>query len=295
MSNPIADELAAIVRSRDARIADLEQRLVTSTTRERELAQECEQLRVQLAGCAVAAHGGTSEPVVAKHGDYGWSPAYQDTLDLRRKHDALERQLAEAQAQLTAAIRDLDESKDAALLKQTRDAHRIQARLAETHRRQLEEARAAFVIASKTDSAAILKLLHERDAALAQVGELERAADAAVLTAHRVCIGLEHDPQNGKLHGYCIVCGVPWPCAYASPKAELVEQITTLTRDLAQARERVAELEQERSPLYRTVERARLRPVWELVERVLDEIQSNILNCDELAEALAAVRKELGR
>ena len=37
----------------------------------------------------------------------------------------------------------------------------------------------------------------------------------AQLTAHRACCGAEHDPQRGKLHGCCVVCGVPWPCAYA--------------------------------------------------------------------------------
>jgi len=37
----------------------------------------------------------------------------------------------------------------------------------------------------------------------------------AQLTAHRACCGTEHDPVNGKLHGYCVVCGVPWPCEYA--------------------------------------------------------------------------------
>ena len=42
---------------------------------------------------------------------------------------------------------------------------------------------------------------------------LERTAQIA---AHRVCCGVEHDPANGKLHGYCVVCGVPWPCEYAS-------------------------------------------------------------------------------
>jgi hypothetical protein len=30
--------------------------------------------------------------------------------------------------------------------------------------------------------------------------------------AHRVCCGTEHDPLRGKIHGYCVVCGVPWPC-----------------------------------------------------------------------------------
>lgn len=33
--------------------------------------------------------------------------------------------------------------------------------------------------------------------------------------AHRACCGTEHDPLNGKLHGYCIVCGIPWPCETA--------------------------------------------------------------------------------
>lgn len=37
----------------------------------------------------------------------------------------------------------------------------------------------------------------------------------AQITAHRACCGSEHDPDNGKLHGFCVVCGVPWPCEYA--------------------------------------------------------------------------------
>ena len=57
------------------------------------------------------------------------------------------------------------------------------------------------------------------DAALrARQGELiERVAQ---LTAHRVCCGVEHDPSKGKLHGFCVVCGVPWPCKYAGCRAE---------------------------------------------------------------------------
>lgn len=38
----------------------------------------------------------------------------------------------------------------------------------------------------------------------------------ATALAHRVCGGEEHDPQNGKLHGCCVVCLVPWPCETAS-------------------------------------------------------------------------------
>jgi len=36
----------------------------------------------------------------------------------------------------------------------------------------------------------------------------------AQITAHRACCGTEHDPLNGKLHGDCVVCGVPFPCEY---------------------------------------------------------------------------------
>jgi len=46
---------------------------------------------------------------------------------------------------------------------------------------------------------------------------LERVAQ---LTAHRACCGSEHNPEAGKLHGYCVVCGVPWPCEYAGVPAQ---------------------------------------------------------------------------
>jgi len=44
---------------------------------------------------------------------------------------------------------------------------------------------------------------------------LQGTFDVATLTAHRACCGTEHDPANGKIHGYCVVCGIPWPCEYA--------------------------------------------------------------------------------
>lgn len=37
------------------------------------------------------------------------------------------------------------------------------------------------------------------------------------MIAHRACLGTEHEPHNGKIHGYCVVCGVDWPCDYAGP------------------------------------------------------------------------------
>ncbi|MEM1424037.1 MAG: hypothetical protein AAGH64_08540 [Planctomycetota bacterium] len=60
------------------------------------LAEENEQLRVQLAGCSVAACGGTSEAVLAREGDYGWSVAYQETLELARERDRLREAIQQA-------------------------------------------------------------------------------------------------------------------------------------------------------------------------------------------------------
>jgi len=49
--------------------------------------REVEQLRVQLAGCSVAAQGGIRDPAV--EGQFGWSRAYQDVLELRQAYEDL--------------------------------------------------------------------------------------------------------------------------------------------------------------------------------------------------------------
>lgn len=49
--------------------------------------EEIDRLRTQLAGCLTAAEGHVSPDVVARHGDYGWSPAYQAVVELRLKYE----------------------------------------------------------------------------------------------------------------------------------------------------------------------------------------------------------------
>ena len=50
------------------------------------------------------------------------------------------------------------------------------------------------------------------------MGEDKLVNRVAQCIAHRACCGSEHNPQEGKLHGYCVVCGVPWPCEYVGEK-----------------------------------------------------------------------------
>ena len=41
--------------------------------------------------------------------------------------------------------------------------------------------------------------------------------------AHRPVSGVEHDPQNGKFHGFCIRCITEWPCKYSPESAHDAE------------------------------------------------------------------------
>lgn len=75
----------------------------------RALRKEVEQLHVQLAGCSVAALGGTKPEVVAQKGDYGWSPSYQDILDLRLKYE-FQLQASEMQAKSFQQLYEANEA-----------------------------------------------------------------------------------------------------------------------------------------------------------------------------------------
>lgn len=55
--------------------------------------KEIEQLRVQLAGCGVAALGYAKDKNDCKKGDYGWSQSFQDVKDLYKKYLTLESSL----------------------------------------------------------------------------------------------------------------------------------------------------------------------------------------------------------
>jgi len=80
------------------RIHDLELTVEMKMDESDEQRERIEQLTVQLAGCSVVANGGDSkEP--AKQGDYGWSVAYQDVLDLRRKSDEQAAEIARLKAE----------------------------------------------------------------------------------------------------------------------------------------------------------------------------------------------------
>ena len=62
--------------------------------REAALTDQIEQLRVQLAGCSVAAVD-SSEANQAQPGSYGWSVSYRDVQELKKKYDTTQK-VAEA-------------------------------------------------------------------------------------------------------------------------------------------------------------------------------------------------------
>jgi len=67
----------------------------------------------------------------------------------------------------------------------------------------------AFVLRSDHDAAL------RRAKAEAKEYAWDEAAMRAACAAHRACCGVEADNAQGKIHGCCVVCGVPWPCETA--------------------------------------------------------------------------------
>lgn len=49
-----------------------------------------EALEIKLAGCHVAATGWSKGGQVARQGDPGWSPSYEDVMELRQKYERLQ-------------------------------------------------------------------------------------------------------------------------------------------------------------------------------------------------------------
>ena len=78
----------------------------------------------------------------------------------------------------------------------------------------------------------------------------------AQLTAHRACHSAEHDPLHGRIHGWCLVCGVPWPCNYAGecPADADTADLRQLARELAA----VYTVDTDQIDLIRLVQRARV-------------------------------------
>ncbi len=63
---------------------------------------------------------------------------------------------------------------------------------------------------------------------------------------HRAVHSAEHDPAQGRIHGFCLLCGVPYPCDYIGepeqPKTiarnhEHCERLREVLQDLSRAAE----------------------------------------------------------
>ena len=98
----IADEKCRCFLER----AEQSEKQLTQRTAELEAAKaELEQERVRLASCLIAAEGGTKD--IVKQGDYGWSPAYQATLNLQAELERVRGELQSAEAGYFVAEREL--------------------------------------------------------------------------------------------------------------------------------------------------------------------------------------------
>lgn len=82
---------------------------------------------------------------------------------------------------------------------------------ADAHRDMVE----ALEIESIMDEKSKIAIALRRAKAEAKEYAWDEAAMRAACAAHRACCGVEADNAQGKIHGCCVVCGVPWPCETA--------------------------------------------------------------------------------
>lgn len=68
---------------------------------------------------------------------------------------------------------------------------------------------------ARADNVRLLNAALRRAKAEAKEYAWDEAAMRAACAAHRACCGVEADNAQGKIHGCCVVCGVPWPCKTA--------------------------------------------------------------------------------
>ena len=80
--------------------------------------------QVQLAGCGVAASGGTNVTSRVSRGDYGWSRSYQDVLELAIERDNLKAQITQLGTALHMA-RDIEKGRKEQIEKLQRELGRL--------------------------------------------------------------------------------------------------------------------------------------------------------------------------
>ena len=202
----------------------------------KEAVDEADQLRVQLAGCSVAARGGTKAPAVK--GQYGWSPAYQDVLNLRLMYDDVEKYALEIHVLLNTVAPNSSRGLLIDRVKLVIDAYR-EARQREARQAELFQA-AEQQIGSLGDQ---LRIAKEREAmacghgkkfslcaACNSTGEIPNGTDSM---ACRDCTGTGAKP--------CSECERIAQMQQAIEKYN--EQLNSSEQNLSEARERISELE----------------------------------------------------
>lgn len=88
-----ASNLLRLKTQLEAEVTDLRKQIDVWERMHKQEHEVIEQLQTQLAGCLTAAEGATKNP--AKQGDFGWSVAYQRTLDLFHKMEEQKREIAD--------------------------------------------------------------------------------------------------------------------------------------------------------------------------------------------------------